>query len=111
MYSRFLSEKKRGQGSGDEKHPVWTEICKNIRDSSDTSNLLESPGGLSFTINEHIRQFSTAVSNLWEGSIYTKTLDYLTRILLRLHLAPQRERGLMEKIEVAKAKGKEKKQK
>ncbi|KAF9987217.1 hypothetical protein BGZ65_004674 [Modicella reniformis] len=46
---------------------------------------------MSTTINEHIRLLSTAVGNLWSGSVYKKSLDYLLRILLRLNLAPNRE--------------------
>lgn len=49
------------------------------------------PSGLSFTVNEYLRQYSTAIGNLWEGNIYHKSLDYLIRVLLRLHLAPARE--------------------
>ncbi|KAG0001545.1 hypothetical protein BGZ65_003391 [Modicella reniformis] len=40
--------------------------------------------------------YATAVSNLW-GSIYKKLLEYTIRILLRLHLAPQREGARMER--------------
>lgn len=47
--------------------------------------------GCSHTINEAVREFTTAVKNLWNGSIYSKMLEFLLRILLRLHLAPRRE--------------------
>ncbi|KAI8361692.1 hypothetical protein B0O80DRAFT_165575 [Mortierella sp. GBAus27b] len=53
------------------------------------------------TINEHIRLLSTAVGNLWTGSIYKKSLDYLLRILLRLHLAPDRESKYWNRTHVA----------
>ncbi|KAK3811046.1 MAG: hypothetical protein J3Q66DRAFT_404432 [Benniella sp.] len=38
-----------------------------------------------------IKQYSTPVAQTWSGPIYKKAIDYLTRILLRLHLAPDRE--------------------
>ncbi|KAF9342862.1 hypothetical protein BGX34_007530, partial [Mortierella sp. NVP85] len=47
---------------------------------------------MSTTINEHVRLLSTAVNNLWTGCIYKKSLDYLLRIVLRLRLAPEREK-------------------
>ncbi|KAF9167971.1 hypothetical protein DFQ26_002196 [Actinomortierella ambigua] len=62
------------------------------------NSLQKSEKGLSTTIITHIRQFSTAVNNLWSGPIYNKALDYLLRILLRLHLAPNREAKYREKL-------------
>ncbi|KAF9914891.1 hypothetical protein BGZ65_000984, partial [Modicella reniformis] len=34
----------------------------------------------------HIREFSTGINNMWSRSINDKSLEYLLRILLRLHL-------------------------
>ena len=48
-------------------------------------------------MSEQLEQFATAVDNLWSGSIYTKLLEYLLRILLRLHLTPNREQGNFER--------------
>jgi len=47
---------------------------------------------MSFTTNAHIRQFATNVDNLWTGSLKTKLLDYLLRVVLRVRLAPTREK-------------------
>ncbi|KAF9176304.1 hypothetical protein BGZ49_006422, partial [Haplosporangium sp. Z 27] len=65
----------------------------------DADNLTKVPKGLSFTMNEYLRQYSTAIANLWGGSIYRKLLDYLLRILLRLHLAPTREANYRSQTE------------
>ncbi|KAF9352621.1 hypothetical protein BGX26_009601 [Mortierella sp. AD094] len=62
--------------------------------------LPSSPEGLSHTIVENIRQYATAVNNLWQGSIFRKSLEYTLRILLRLHLAPKREQQSMERAKI-----------
>ncbi|KAF9981195.1 hypothetical protein BGZ65_004213, partial [Modicella reniformis] len=36
----------------------------------------------------NIRQYATMLHNLWDGSVYSKSLDYLLRFLLRIWLAP-----------------------
>ncbi|KAK3821190.1 MAG: hypothetical protein J3Q66DRAFT_398253 [Benniella sp.] len=46
---------------------------------------------------ELTRQFTTAVSNLWEGPLYAKLQDHLLSVLLRIHLAPIREQRNMDK--------------
>jgi hypothetical protein len=79
------------------KHPLWDRITNLIRESS--VPIPDLPlDGLAYTVNEHIRQLSTAIANMWEGSIYKKSLDYLLRILLRIHLAPKREQRYQERI-------------
>lgn len=80
------------------KHPTWDAIADIVTSYSATKAPI-TPPGISHIITEHIRQLATAVQNLWHGNIYDKSLDYLLRILLRLHLAPQRERRVKETIE------------
>ncbi|KAF9407832.1 hypothetical protein BGZ76_005978, partial [Entomortierella beljakovae] len=105
IHTEFLSSytrKKKVEGSDtkDIKHPVWQRAADAIW-TSDTDNLTCSPTGISHTITEQIRQFSTSVSNLWHGSILNKSMEYLLRILLRLHLAPERERRFKEGARLA----------
>ncbi|KAF9575456.1 hypothetical protein EC968_003061 [Mortierella alpina] len=76
------------------KHPVWEMIASAIEDESDAD--LRKLTGLTATVTEAIREFATAINNLWEGSIFKKLLDYLLRVLLRLHLAPVREQKTKE---------------
>ncbi|KAF9271926.1 hypothetical protein BGZ68_002894, partial [Mortierella alpina] len=93
-------------------HPLWERIAVALQASSPPNT--KAPSGLSSTITESIRELSIAFTVLWEGSIYTKLLDYLLRILLRLHLAPIREqahRDRMKKIAVRKQEAADKKQK
>lgn len=93
-------------------HPLWERIAVALYDPSLPA--IKAPKGLSSTITEAIRELSTAFVLLWEGSIYTKLLDYLLRILLRLHLAPIREqthRERMKKIATRKQEAADKKQK
>lgn len=73
------------------KHKLWSKAAEVVRKTSSTADIPASPQGMTTTINEHIRLLSTAVGNIWTGSIFKKCLDYLLRILLRLHLAPDRE--------------------
>jgi hypothetical protein len=117
LHSRFLSPHRehnsvegsnRGHTGSEEagslvrgKHELWSKAADFVRESSSTADIPTSPQGMSTTINEHIRLLSTAVGNLWTGSIYKKSLDYLLRILLRLHLAPDRESKYWDRIHVA----------
>lgn len=55
------------------------------------------PKNLSQTCAEMIREVAKDIDNLWSGAIYVKLLDYTLRILLRLHLAPRRERAHYER--------------
>ena len=66
---------------------------------------------MSFTTNAHIRQFATNVDNLWTGSLKTKLLDYLLRVVLRVKLAPTREKKNKARIIELAARKKEEIQK
>ncbi|KAF9940150.1 hypothetical protein BGZ65_007905, partial [Modicella reniformis] len=96
LYARFLSSSQK-ETSVNNKHPVWNKLEENIRNSSDVNDLSKAPNGISLTINQHIQEFATNVENIWQGSTYNKLLDYLLRILLRLHLAPKREQKTRER--------------
>ena len=85
---------------------MWSKVNELIRRDSDVADLPQSPPGLAFTINEYMRQYHTAIGNMWQGNIYHKSLDHLTRILLRLHLAPAREAAFKQRVNES-AKGKE----
>ncbi|KAG0006831.1 hypothetical protein BGZ65_003080, partial [Modicella reniformis] len=95
LHTRFLSphqgDTKVGPNMSSKNHPLWSEAEDLIAVGLSEDPPLSS-SGISRTITEHIGEYSTAVSNLWEGDVYRKSLEYLTRILLRLHLAPEREK-------------------
>ena len=106
MYARFLGPRRehiddegsttKSQPAGDEsavrgQHDVWSKAVEIVKQGSSKIEIPRSLQGMSTTNNEHVRLLSTAVSNLWTGAIYKKSLDYLLRILLRLQLAPERE--------------------
>ncbi|KAF9944289.1 hypothetical protein BGZ70_004820, partial [Mortierella alpina] len=78
----------------DSQHPLWDKIVELISELSEVSPLSpsSSPAGLSSTITEHLKLLATAVGNLWDGSAYERSMDYTFRILLRLRLAPEREK-------------------
>ncbi|KAG0247939.1 hypothetical protein DFQ27_001381, partial [Actinomortierella ambigua] len=69
----------------------WTRLSRKILLVSDDRQPMPSRSGLSKIAESHVRQCSTEVSTLWDGSIYAKSLDYLLRFLLRAWLAPNRE--------------------
>ncbi|KAG0197996.1 hypothetical protein BGX31_004694, partial [Mortierella sp. GBA43] len=102
LYSHFISPNRErnvtkeqsspaGEMSRRGMHPEWQRAADSVRSHSSTSNIPLPEEGLRSTVSEHIRQLATAMGNLWGGNIYRKSLDYLLRILLRLHLAPNRE--------------------
>ncbi|KAK3816156.1 MAG: hypothetical protein J3Q66DRAFT_431801 [Benniella sp.] len=108
LHTRFMSPH---QGESDEAissssassgHPLWSkaeDIIAQQLGKDDAPPL--SPSGISRTITEHIGGYSTSVGNLWQGSIYRKLLDYLSRIVLRLHLAPEREKTFKSRVEAS----------
>ncbi|KAF9429102.1 hypothetical protein BGZ76_001818 [Entomortierella beljakovae] len=99
LHKHFLSSNKVKADKG--KHPLWSKVAKIIKEKASYS-MNVSPKGLSHTITEQTKQYSTAVNNLWEGSIFDKSMDYLLWILLRLHLAPLREERSMQRVGQAK---------
>ena len=97
-FSRLIGV-RRGTGAiedadidGDaEKHPLWTRGLDLIKELSELGDVPPAPIGLSHTVVEAIREFTTAVSNMWSGPLYRKCLRYLCRIALRLWLAPSKD--------------------
>ncbi|KAF8976761.1 hypothetical protein BGZ46_007984 [Entomortierella lignicola] len=107
LYSQFLGVRKSHKKSTANPHSLWDRITDLINEQSNPPDCHLAAEGLSFTINEHLVQLSTAITNTWEGSIYSKSMDYLLRILLRLHLAPKRESKYKERIESMRQKNNE----
>jgi hypothetical protein len=93
MYSTFMGPRGINPSTKD-KRPVWEHTIAAINDTENQPP--ETPDGLSWTISEAIGELATNINNLWSGSIYNKSLDYLLRILLRIHLAPKREEKYKE---------------
>ncbi|KAF9934623.1 hypothetical protein BGZ65_003661, partial [Modicella reniformis] len=71
---------------------IWTRLSHKIATSSECMPV-RGRKGMTHTINAHTRQCATMLHNLWHGSIYSKSLDYLLRFLLRIWLAPLREQS------------------
>lgn len=95
LQSTFLGKKGTREGSH-VNHPVWELSANAIRSSSDS--VTKAPEGLTSTITGAIKELATNISNLWNGAVFSKALDYLLRILLRLHLAPKRERRYQKQL-------------
>ncbi|KAF9163009.1 hypothetical protein DFQ26_003042 [Actinomortierella ambigua] len=74
----------------------WTRLAQKVFAAS-SCQPLQSRSGMSKTGEAHIRQCSTMINNLLHGSVYTKSLDYLLRFLLRAWLAPCREASNKER--------------
>ncbi|KAI8356533.1 hypothetical protein B0O80DRAFT_28243 [Mortierella sp. GBAus27b] len=91
LYTRFLGpNQETAAESQRDHHQLWKKI-DNALDKTIVNRPTPTPPGISKTVTEHIREFSTSISNLWSGNILQKCLDYLLRVLLRVHLAPIRE--------------------
>ncbi|KAF9204906.1 hypothetical protein BGZ49_004733 [Haplosporangium sp. Z 27] len=102
---------------GGTEHPTWKRLMDYRSAASASastpaspfaptsgSRALATPGDLSRTINAHLTQYFTSVLNMWNGAIYSKSLEYLLRILLQLFLASKRENAYMEKRKALAAK-------
>ncbi|KAF9920412.1 hypothetical protein BGZ65_011286 [Modicella reniformis] len=100
-YARLLAKPRAGKEVGYDQHPLWAKAVNMI-----SSKLPTAPEGLSRTSVEYFTQLATAITNIWSGSTYAKSLEYLTRVLLRLHLAPNREKAF-QRCSRLKAQGKE----
>ncbi|KAG0305201.1 hypothetical protein BGZ99_002171 [Dissophora globulifera] len=88
MYVRTLRPARPQLARAEETHSIWAKAMPLLK----LDDAFKAPDGYSHTISTHIRQFTTSVSNLWEGPTYYRSLEYLIRILLRIHLAPEREK-------------------
>ncbi|KAF9944224.1 hypothetical protein BGZ65_012409, partial [Modicella reniformis] len=94
--SRGASDVDMEQGST-KRRPFWEGIEKAIRHNSSVDQPGVAVAGLSRSLLECIPQLATNMKVLWSGAIYNKSLDYLLRILLRIHLAPRREERIQER--------------
>ena len=111
LYSAFLGVSGSSQDAS-EIEPFWGRIQDIIRDhDSDRDSKLPTPpkpkvtaAGLSRTMLEHTTQLATNMTNIWSGSIMKKMIDHLLRILLRIHLAPNREKHIQETAKAYRAK-------
>ncbi|KAG0181182.1 hypothetical protein DFQ28_002542, partial [Apophysomyces sp. BC1034] len=70
-------------------HPLWAELSKLIPWDAGVCNNKNTKTAMKQTA---IRQLSVNMKNMWSVTIYKKTLEYICRILLRIHLAPNREK-------------------
>ncbi|KAF9949899.1 hypothetical protein BGZ70_001592 [Mortierella alpina] len=111
LYTRFLSPSYNPStartAAADNTHPEWRKSAAIIQGQQSDSLDRKANDGLSFTILEHIREYATAVDNLRTGSIFDKLLQYAILLLLRLKLAPERERRYKERLKAAAAKKEE----
>jgi len=112
IYSNHLGPQQQGrsESQGDistasaTPHPVWAKAADLIKASSSTNRISVDTNGFGQTMSCLISQFSTNVTNLWQGSVYDKAVTYLLRVLLRMHLAPEREAAYQEQQAERKSK-------
>ncbi|KAG0196098.1 hypothetical protein BGX28_000138, partial [Mortierella sp. GBA30] len=69
------------------EHTLWTELADKIQ----LQDVYKVPGGYSSMFSAAARQLAVATNNLWEGVLYTKSLDIFCSRLLKLLLRPQAE--------------------
>ncbi|KAG0301978.1 hypothetical protein BGZ98_007894 [Dissophora globulifera] len=101
IYARLLRKPAGCREVANNNHPVWEKLVDKMR----CDGLPMAPDGLSTTMLGQIKQFATAMENHWTGSTYSKMLEVVVRILLRLHLAPLREEAYKDKVKkIAKRK-------
>ncbi|KAF9944762.1 hypothetical protein BGZ70_004368, partial [Mortierella alpina] len=100
MHTRLLGI-MGGNAGTDDKYPTWTGIVDTIKDST-TECGVKAPAGLSHTMKAHVDQLATAHANLWTGSVFDKAMTYFLRVILRLHLAPERGARMQERLKTFK---------
>ncbi|KAG2223065.1 hypothetical protein INT45_008266 [Circinella minor] len=84
IMSHHLGNKK--DNYNDTIHPLWADLIFKKSDLPSTGD------GSSITTATAVKEFNTNLQNMWSGTnIYAKSQRYLIRILLRVHLAPERE--------------------
>ena len=77
-------------------HPFWQRLVQ------PNCDLPCAPDGLNHTLQAAIKEYSVNLNIMWDkSSIFKKSLEYLIRVLLRLHLAPEREARHMAIIQAA----------
>ncbi|KAG0275395.1 hypothetical protein BGZ97_010304, partial [Linnemannia gamsii] len=86
-----------------EDHPLWRDLSICIDADTVAAGILPRTldydlSHLGQTINILMTEMSTSFTNMWQGPLYDKLLGYLLRILLRLHLAPEREAAYKERL-------------
>ncbi|KAK3825023.1 MAG: hypothetical protein J3Q66DRAFT_99014 [Benniella sp.] len=108
---QLLHARELGNGKQlGKEHTIWENCIRNIQDLApprepdDPTPPVKAPEGLSRTVSGAIVELTTAVGNIWNGAAYRKLLDYLVRILLRIHLAPNREKNSQKKGSIVKVK-------
>ncbi|KAF9575475.1 hypothetical protein BGW38_008227, partial [Lunasporangiospora selenospora] len=90
LYSHFLGAGGTSEAKKASHPETWTKLHELIQHPGDEYDDI-NVAGMSVAITQHLRELGTNIANLWNGNIYNKMLDYLLRILLRVHLAPERE--------------------
>ncbi|CAO3569007.1 unnamed protein product [Mortierella alpina] len=112
MFTRLMGTQQAARGvqevvddkndAKDSPHELWEKGLQLVKRASDLSQVPEPIPGLSHNITEAIREFSTALNNMWDGRMYKKSLRYLCRIALRLQLAPTIDKNVKAWTERAK---------
>ncbi|KAF9909330.1 hypothetical protein EC991_008841 [Linnemannia zychae] len=108
LYARFFGPRGNPEDSA-ANYPLWTHLADMLveKGAAPSRELLCGDDGnpstysldsLSATLSEIRTEMATNMSNLWEGPLYNKSLDYLLRFLLRFHLAPKREAKYYQRI-------------
>ncbi|KAF9560849.1 hypothetical protein EC968_005983 [Mortierella alpina] len=94
VQARLLQRKPSARTQkGDQVHPTWTLLINQM----ETNYAMQERTIGTTTVNTATRQLAVSIRQHWEGPIYSRILIKLLRILLRLHLAPQREKTFQER--------------
>ena len=73
MFTRLMGTQQAARGvqevvdDKDGPHELWEKGLQLVKRASDLSQVPEPIPGLSHTITEAIREFSTAFNNMWDG--------------------------------------------
>ncbi|CAO3564871.1 unnamed protein product [Mortierella alpina] len=87
LQSRFLPAGTGTQEGTSTEHSFWSRLAQQIR----LPDAYQVPRGYSSMFSAFARQLAVAMDNLWQGPVYSKSLETLCSRLLKLHLKPQAE--------------------
>jgi hypothetical protein len=76
-----------------EKHPIWYSLQEKLGQETSIINIITTANVLSVSKYNALDKFSTNLKNMWSNKMLNKSLDYIIKIMLTVHLRPKFERN------------------
>jgi hypothetical protein len=76
-----------------EKHPIWYSLQEKLGRETSVIDIITTANVLSASKYNALDKFSTNLKNMWSNKMLNKSLDYIIKIMLTVHLRPKFERN------------------